>query len=41
MDRSAFKSTAPMAQEPYVMAVINVLVAPTDEEAQRLWTTTE
>lgn len=41
--RSAFKSTAPTAQikEPYVMAGINVLVAPTDEEAQRLWTTTQ
>lgn len=41
--RSTFKSTAPTAQieEPYVMAGINVLVAPTDEEAQRLWTTTQ
>lgn len=41
--RSAFKSTAPTAQieEPYVMAGINVLVAPTDEEAQKLWTTTQ
>jgi luciferase family oxidoreductase group 1 len=41
--RSAFKSTAPTAQieEPYVMAGINVLVAPTDQEAQRLWTTTQ
>src|SRR5690554_2547930 len=41
--RSAFKSTAPTAQikEPYVMAGINVLVAPTDAEAQRLWTTTQ
>lgn len=40
---SAFKSTAPTAQieEPYVMAGINVLVAPTDEEAQKLWTTTQ
>ena len=41
--RSAFKSTAPTAQikEPYVMAGINVVVAPTDEEAQRIWTTTQ
>ncbi|WP_085994258.1 LLM class flavin-dependent oxidoreductase [Oceanobacillus senegalensis] len=41
--RSAFKTTAPTAQieEPYVMAGINVLVAPTDEEAERLWTTTQ
>lgn len=41
--RSAFKSTGPTAQieEPYAMAGINVLVAPTDEEAQRLWTTTQ
>ncbi|MBP1969847.1 luciferase family oxidoreductase group 1 [Virgibacillus natechei] len=41
--RSTFKSTAPTAQieEPYVMAGINVLVAPTDEEAERLWTTTQ
>ena len=41
--RSAFKSTGPTAQieEPYVMAGINVLVAPTDEEAERLWTTTQ
>lgn len=43
MYRSAFKTTSPTAQieEPYVMAGINVLVAPTDEEAQRLWTTTQ
>lgn len=41
--RSAFKSSAPTAQikEPYAMAGINVLVAPTDAEAQRLWTTTQ
>ena len=41
--RSSFKSTAPTAQiaEPYVMAGINVVVAPTDEEAQRIWTTTQ
>jgi luciferase family oxidoreductase group 1 len=41
--RSTFKTTAPTAQieEPYVMAGINVLVAPTDEEAERLWTTTQ
>ena len=41
--RSAFKSTAPTAQiaEPYVMAGINVVVAPTDEEAQRIWTTAQ
>src|SRR5690606_29968273 len=41
--RSAFKSTAPTAQikAPYVMAGINVVVAPTDEEAQRIWTTTQ
>ncbi|ALX48592.1 LLM class flavin-dependent oxidoreductase [Lentibacillus amyloliquefaciens] len=41
--RSTFKSTAPTAQieEPYVMAGINVLVAPTDEEAEKLWTTTQ
>lgn len=40
--RSSFKTTAPTTQieEPYVMAGINVLVAPTDEEAERLWTTT-
>lgn len=41
--RSTFETTAPTAQieEPYVMAGINVLVAPTDEEAERLWTTTQ
>lgn len=41
--RSTFKTTAPTAQieAPYAMAGINVLVAPTDEEAERLWTTTQ
>lgn len=41
--RSAFKTTAPTAQieEPYAMAGINVVVAPTDEEAERIWTTTQ
>lgn len=41
--RSSFDHQAPTAQlsEPYVMAGINVVVAPTDEEAQRLWTTTQ
>ncbi|MCY9007365.1 LLM class flavin-dependent oxidoreductase [Peribacillus frigoritolerans] len=41
--RSTFKTTAPTAQieEPYTMAGINVLVASTDEEAERLWTTTQ
>jgi len=41
--REAFKTTAPTAQieEPYVMAGINVVVAPTDEEAERIWTTTQ
>lgn len=41
--RSAFKSTAPTAQieKPYVMAGINVVVAPTDEEAESIWTTTQ
>lgn len=41
--RSTFTSTGPTAQidAPYAMAGINVLVAPTDEEAQRLWTTTQ
>lgn len=40
--RSAFKTTAPTAQieEPYAMAGINVVVAPTDEEAEKIWTTT-
>lgn len=39
--RSAFNPSAPTAQvdKPYTMAGINVLIAPTDEEAQRLWTT--
>lgn len=41
--RSTFKTIAPTAQieAPYAMAGINVLVAPTDEEAERLWTTTQ
>lgn len=41
--RSSFKTTAPTAQidKPYVMAGINVIVAPTDEEAERIWTTTQ
>jgi len=41
--RSAFKPDAPTAQieEPYVMASINVVVAPTDEEAQKIWTTAQ
>src|SRR5699024_8610284 len=34
---------APTAQidEPYTMAGINVIVAPTDEEAEKIWTTTQ
>lgn len=41
--RSTFTSTALTAQidEPYAIAAIHVLVAPTDDEAHRLWTTTE
>ncbi|WP_020008226.1 LLM class flavin-dependent oxidoreductase [Salinicoccus albus] len=41
--RSAFKTSAPTAQidAPYVMAGINVVVAPTDEEAEKIWTTTQ
>jgi luciferase family oxidoreductase group 1 len=41
--RAAFDPSAPTAQieEPYVMAAVNVVVAPTDSEAQRLWTTTQ
>lgn len=41
--RSTFTSTAPTAQikEPYVMAGINVVVAPTDAEAEKIWTTTQ
>lgn len=39
----AFKSTAPTAliDKPHTMAGINVVVAPTDEEAERIWTTTQ
>ncbi|QGK70702.1 MsnO8 family LLM class oxidoreductase [Allosaccharopolyspora coralli] len=39
--RSSFDPSAPTAQidKPYVMAGINVVIAPTDDEAQRLWTT--
>ncbi|OEL09338.1 LLM class flavin-dependent oxidoreductase [Staphylococcus equorum] len=42
MYRSTFKTDAPTSQidEPYVMAGINVVVAPTDEEAEKIWTTT-
>lgn len=41
--RDSFDPSAPTAQldEPYAMAGINVVVAPTDEEAQRQWTTTQ
>ncbi|WP_110947832.1 LLM class flavin-dependent oxidoreductase [Pseudomonas bohemica] len=41
--RSSFDPRAPTAQisKPYVMAGINVMVAPTDEEAMRLWTTSQ
>lgn len=41
--RASFNPDAPTAQveRPYVMAAINVVVAPTDSEAQRLWTTTQ
>lgn len=41
--RSTFKSTAPTAQikEPYAMAGINVVVAETDEKAEKIWTTTQ
>lgn len=41
--RSNFNPSAPTAQveKPYVMAGINVMIAPTDEEAQRLWTTSQ
>ena len=40
--RSAFNTESPTSQieEPYVMAGINVVVAPTDEEAENIWTTT-
>lgn len=41
--RSSFDPTAPTAQvsKPYVMAGINVMIAPTDEEAKHLWTTSQ
>lgn len=41
--RSSFNPSAEtaMIKEPYTMAAINVVVAPTDEEAKRIWTTTE
>lgn len=41
--RDAFDPKAPTAQidRPYVMAGINVLVMPTDEEARRQWTTVQ
>ncbi|HLQ74247.1 MAG TPA: LLM class flavin-dependent oxidoreductase [Bacillota bacterium] len=41
--REAFDANAPTASlsEPYAMAAINVVVAPTDEEAERIFTTTE
>lgn len=41
--RSTFNSAAPTAliDKPYSMAGINVVVAPTDEEAQSIWTTTQ
>jgi len=41
--RDSFDSAAPTAQveRPYVMAAVNVVVAPSDAEAQRLWTTTQ
>lgn len=40
---SSFQSTAPtsLIDKPYTMAGINVVVAPTDEEAQRIWTSTQ
>ena len=42
MYRSAFTTDSPTSQidAPYVMAGINVVVAPTDEEAEKIWTTT-
>lgn len=42
MYRSAFTTDSPTSQidEPYVMAGINVVVAPSDEEAEKIWTTT-
>ncbi|GAB3278803.1 LLM class flavin-dependent oxidoreductase [Parasphingorhabdus pacifica] len=41
--RRSFDPSAPTAQidKPYVMAGINVLVAPSDEEAMRQWTTAQ
>ncbi|MBT2597885.1 LLM class flavin-dependent oxidoreductase [Arthrobacter sp. ISL-72] len=41
--RQTFNPQAPTAQveRPYVMAAINVAIAPTDEEAQRMWTTAQ
>src|SRR5690625_4920944 len=41
--KEAFDASAPTAalKEPYSMAAINVVVAPTDEEAERIFTTTE
>ncbi|GAB2672270.1 LLM class flavin-dependent oxidoreductase [Saccharopolyspora gloriosae] len=41
--RSSFSTEAPTAQltEPRVMVGVNVVVAPTDEEATRLWTTAQ
>ena len=42
MYRSSFTTDAPTSQidAPYVMAGINVVVASTDEEAEKIWTTT-
>lgn len=39
----SFDASAPTAliEEPYTMAGINVIVAPTDEEAERIFTTTQ
>lgn len=41
--RTSFQASAPTAfiEKPYAMAAVNVVVAPTDEEAKRIWTTTE
>ncbi|MDE1180029.1 LLM class flavin-dependent oxidoreductase [Paraburkholderia sp.] len=41
--RSQFRPDAPTAQvdRPYVMAGINVMIAPSDNEAQSLWTTAQ
>lgn len=41
--REAFQTSSPTAliDKPYTMAGINVIVAPTDEEAERIWTTTK